>query len=102
MIYFLIFFLILFLALATYLVLGGPKLPPDTDTIIDQVLKSELPPVIRGETGFVTSDGLLLWYESIAPVGEPQGVVLLNTGMAGDSIAWPPMFVRALKNFRLH
>lgn len=93
--YFLIFFLILLLALATYLVLGGPKLPFDTDAIIENVLKSELPQAIRGEAGFVTSDGLQIWYECIAPAGEPQGVVLLNTGMAGDAIAWPPMFVRA-------
>ncbi|MBP1467138.1 alpha/beta hydrolase [Candidatus Chloroploca sp. M-50] len=93
--YFLIFFLVLLLALATYLVLGGPKLPSDTDAIIENVLKSELPQVIRGEAGFVTSDGLQIWYECIAPAGEPQGVVLLNTGMAGDAIAWPPMFVRA-------
>jgi pimeloyl-ACP methyl ester carboxylesterase len=85
----------LFLALTTYLVLGGPKLPSDTDAIIETVLKSELPQVIRGEAGFVTSDGLQIWYECIAPAREPHGVVLLNTGMAGDAIAWPPMFVRA-------
>lgn len=93
--YFLGFFLILILALATYLVLGRPKLPPDTDAVIENVLKSELPQVIRGEAGFVTSDGLQIWYECIAPAGKSQGVVLLNTGMAGDALAWPPMFVRA-------
>jgi pimeloyl-ACP methyl ester carboxylesterase len=93
--YFFVFLLILIPAVAAYLVLGGPKLPPDTDAVIENVLKSELSQVILGEAGFVTSDGLQLWYESIAPAGEPQGVVLLNTGMAGDSIAWPPMFVRA-------
>lgn len=93
--YCLVFFLILILSFAAYLVLGGPKLPSDTDAVIKNVLKSELPQVIRGETGFVTSDGLQIWYECIAPVGKPQGVVLLNIGMACDALKWPPTFVRA-------
>lgn len=93
--YLLVLVLVLLLALVTYIVFGGPKLPFGTDTILDKVLTSELPPVIRGKAGFVTSDGLQIWYESLAPTGETQGVVLLNTGMAGDALAWPPMFVRA-------
>ncbi len=91
----LVIVLILVFAVAAYLVLGGPKLPPDTDAIIESVLRSDLPQIVRGEAGFASSDGLQIWYECMAPAGEAQGVVLLNTGMAGDALAWPPMFVRA-------
>jgi len=95
MMYVLAFLSILILAFAAYLILGGPKLPSDTDAVIENVLKSELPQVIRGETGFAASDGLQIWYENIAPAGEPRGVVLLNMSMAADSLLWPAAFLRA-------
>ncbi|TGG88621.1 hypothetical protein E4656_20155 [Natronospirillum operosum] len=95
MMYVLAFLSILILAFAAYLIFGGPRLPSDTDVVIENVLKNELPQIIRGETGFAASDGLQIWYEIIAPGGEPQGVVLLNMSMAGDALLWPPAFVRA-------
>lgn len=102
MTYFFSFLLILILALAAYVVFGGPKLPPDTDAVIEKVLQSELPPVIRGATGFATSDGLRIWYESITPATEPKGVVLLNMSMAVDALKWPPAFIRAFTDAGYH
>lgn len=95
-IYILLILLILSIGLVAYIVFAGSKLPPETETIIDDVLNSELPEVIRGETGFATSDGLDIWYEDIAPAGDPKEVILLNMGMAGDALIWPPEFIRAL------
>lgn len=86
--------LILLVGVSIYLLMSSPKLPPETDAIIDSVLHSDLSHVISGETGFVASDGLKIWYESVAPVGVPQGVVLLIMAMAGNALDWDPKFVR--------
>ena len=81
-----------------YLLLGGPKLPSDTDATIDDVLRGELPELITGQTGYAQSDGRDIWYESIPPTGPPQGTVLLLMGMGSDSFLWPPKFLRAFVN----
>jgi pimeloyl-ACP methyl ester carboxylesterase len=86
---------LLVVGFAIYIAVSGPKLPPETDEIIERVLNSELPEVIRGTTGFVSSDGLAIWYESILPKVPPKGVILLIMGIAGDALTWPPAFVRA-------
>jgi pimeloyl-ACP methyl ester carboxylesterase len=88
--------LIPIVGLLSYIFLGGPKLPPETDAIIDEVMQSELPELVVGQTGFVTSDGLQIWYESISPLGPQKGTVMLINGGGGDSLEWPPKFVRAL------
>jgi pimeloyl-ACP methyl ester carboxylesterase len=75
---------------------SGPKLPPGTDAIIEDVLRSELPPVVTGQTGFASSDGLRIWYESIPPQGPSRGTVLLIMANGGNALDWPPAFVRAL------
>jgi pimeloyl-ACP methyl ester carboxylesterase len=84
------------IALATYVMFGGTHLPPDADAIIDDVLRSELPRVISGDIGTVSSNGAPIWYEDMAPVDSPRGTVLLNMSMAADALIWPPSFVRAL------
>jgi pimeloyl-ACP methyl ester carboxylesterase len=89
---------ILFLLLAgllLYAYLGGPTLPPETEEIIEDVLNSQLPEIIVGQTGFASSDGLDIWYESISPPASVQGTVLLMMGLGGDALLWPPKFVRA-------
>jgi pimeloyl-ACP methyl ester carboxylesterase len=78
-----------------YIYAAGPTLSPETNAIIDGVLISELPEVVVGQIGFASSNGLQIWYESIAPTDSPKGTVLLLIGMAGDALNWPPSFVRA-------
>ncbi|BEH01831.1 hypothetical protein brsh051_11120 [Brooklawnia propionicigenes] len=75
---------------------GGPKLPPGTDAIIERVAGSDLSHVVAGETGHVDSGGVRIWYESIPAAGPEKGVVLLSTSMGGDSLFWPPGFIRDL------
>jgi pimeloyl-ACP methyl ester carboxylesterase len=91
---FLVGLLIFLAAIFIFIFTGGPKLPPDTDAIIDEVISSELPEIIGGETGFASSGGLSIWYERISLEGSPKGVVLLLLGMGGDALFWPPKFVR--------
>lgn len=72
----------------------GPKLPPDTDAIIDRVLAGDLSHVVSGDTGWASGD-VPIWYERISPQGLPKGCVLLLVGMGSDGLMWPPSFVRA-------
>ncbi len=88
-------FLILLIGILIYFYLSRPKLPPETNEIIENVLNSELPEVVRGKTGFVSSDGLNIWYECISPEGSSKGTVLLIMAQAGNALDWPPKFVRA-------
>jgi pimeloyl-ACP methyl ester carboxylesterase len=77
-----------------YALFAGPKLPPEIDTILDEVLNSDLEGIITGQTGFASANGLDIWYESIMPEGPSAGVVLLNISMAGNALDWPLDFVR--------
>ena len=87
--------LLLLVGLFIYALASGPKLPAETDTIIDDVLNGELPEIIVGKAGMASCDGLNIWYESIAPEGPSLGTVLLLMGSGGDALIWPPTFVRA-------
>ncbi len=80
----------------------GPKLPPDTDAIIDRVLASDLSGVVGDDAGWATSDGIQIWYERIHPQGPSQGTVMLLMGMGGDGLLWPPAFVRAFVEAGYH
>jgi pimeloyl-ACP methyl ester carboxylesterase len=87
--------LLLLAGLFIYAYTAGPTLPPETEAIIESVLNSELPAVVRGKTGFASSDGLNIWYESISTESSPKGTVLLIMGNGADALIWPPKFVQA-------
>lgn len=76
--------------------LSGPKLPDNTDEIIDAVMASDLPELLEGETGYVEVDGVRIWYESIMPDRQPKAAVLLFMGISNDALGWPPDFIDAL------
>ena len=95
MVYLMVILVILILCLLGYIFLSGPKLPPGTDAIIDDVLRGELPELITGQTGYVQSDGRDIWYECLPPAGPDRGTVLLLVGLGGDGFNWPPAFLRA-------
>ena len=82
--------------LGIYIYLSGPPLPPNSDEIISQVLRSELPEIFSGQTGYAKSGDINIWYESIEPDESPQGAVLLLAGISSDAVAWPPKFLDAL------
>ncbi|HET9495479.1 MAG TPA: alpha/beta hydrolase [Chloroflexia bacterium] len=88
--------LLLLAALVVYVLTSWPKLPPETDGIIKSVLYGELPELVRGQTGYASSGGLRIWYESIRPEGSSKGAALLIMSTAGSALDWPPAFVRAL------
>lgn len=82
--------------LTAWLTLGGPRLPRDIDETIDRVSSSDLSDVVSGRTGFADSCGVRIWYEDRPPAGAERGVVVLLTGLAGDSLFWPASVLRAL------
>lgn len=84
------------IAASIYIFTSGPELPPDIDAVIEQVLKSELPELIKGKTGFANSDGVKIWYESIESADTNKGAVLLIMGIANDALAWPDYFIQPL------
>ncbi|MFO8061011.1 MAG: alpha/beta hydrolase [Bacillota bacterium] len=88
-------FLTLLAATVTWIYQAGPRLPAETDAIIDEVLRGDLPDLVIGETGVVSSSGLDIWYESISPVGSPRATILLIMGVGGSALEWPQGFVRA-------
>lgn len=87
--------IVFIVAILLYVFLGGPKLPPGTDAMIDDVMRSELPELITGQTGYAESDGHGIWYECIPPTGPARGTVLLIMGIGGSGFFWPPAFLRA-------
>ena len=82
--------------LAGWIRYGGPRLPSDTDEIIDRVTRSALRDVITGRTGETDASGCRIWFESIPSAVPERGVVLLLMAIAGDALFWPPAFIRAL------
>lgn len=94
----LIIVLVVVLGVASLAVYFKPDPPPPSnpEEIISQVLESELPEFIRGETGYARSGDVNIWYESIEPGGAAKGAVLLLTGISSDALMWSPRFLDAL------
>ena len=88
--------LILLIGLIVFIFFTGPKLPANTDTIIENVINTELPELVKGKSGYVISDGHKIWYESITPKDSNKGAILLFMGMASDALMWPPTFLDKL------
>jgi pimeloyl-ACP methyl ester carboxylesterase len=78
-----------------YIWSSGPDLPQETDEIIEQVLESELPEIVQGNTGFAKNGDVSIWYESIDPTDSLKGTILLIMGIANDGLAWPGYFIQA-------
>jgi pimeloyl-ACP methyl ester carboxylesterase len=92
-------FLTILASLIIWIGTGGPKLPAETDAIINEVLNNALPELFIGKTGVVKSDGLDIWYESISPENQPIGTILLNIGMGASALDWPSKFVHAFVDY---
>jgi len=75
------------------IVFTGPDLPDGSSGIIDEVIHSEVPELVRGSSGTVVSDHTKIWYEAISPKSSPKGTVVLFSGMATDALMWPQSFI---------
>ena len=88
--------LILLIGFIILIFFTGPKLPDNTDAIIEKVLNSKIPEFVKGESGYVVSDNYKIWYESITPKDTNKGAILLFMGMATDALGWPQLFIDKL------
>jgi len=91
--------LILLTGIIILIFFTGPKLPDNTDMIIDNVMNSELPEFVKGKSGYVVSDNYKIWYESITPKDSNKGAILLFMGMATDALGWPQTFIDKLVDY---
>ncbi len=87
--------LLLILAAGVYLYHSGPELPEGTDHIIEEVIASPLPELIKGTSGYASNNGVKIWYENIPPPTESKGVILLVMGISNDALGWPPKFIES-------
>ena len=70
----------------------GIDMPKDSDKVIDEVLKSELPELVNGKTDFAKSGDLDIWYEVIEPQDSVRGTILLVMGLASTAMLWTDDF----------
>lgn len=70
-----------------------PKLSKENKAVIKQVMKSPVPEMVSGKTGFVDSQGWRIWYEDIRPKDPVKGTVVLIMGAANDALSWPLDFI---------
>lgn len=98
MFYLMLIFFSVILSVVIYVIFGGPKLPEETNRIINEVSSSELSHIIKGKTGYALSNNVKIWYECISPNGIPKGTILLNISMGGNCMFWPPKFIQTFKD----
>ena len=75
---------------------SGPKLTDDIDKMIDEIIKSDLPELLKGKTGYVQSGDTKIWFESIGQSGMDKGTILLFMGISNDALGWPQGFIDSL------
>lgn len=95
MLYLILLPVFILVAVAIYIFFGGTKLSYTAESIIDEVLRDDLPDLVQGKSGFATSGEINIWYECIAPPGEIKGTVMLLSSMGGEGLFWPRAFVRS-------
>lgn len=84
--------------LVYYFIKSGPRLPPETDAVLDTIINAELPEMVKGTTGFASSDGLRIWYEYINLPESSKGTVLLSMGNGASGIEWTSDFIDRFLN----
>ncbi len=70
----------------------APGLPPQAESVIQEVLTNELPEIVGPDTAYARSGNLNIWYEVIAPPTPPKGTILLIMGLGGDALDWQSYF----------
>lgn len=90
-----ILLILLILGIYAYLK-SSPKLPVNTDSIIQEVLDGYTPEQVTGETGYADSDGVKIWYNRILANGTKQGTIVLVMGHSTNIFGWPDYLIDVL------
>lgn len=70
-----------------------PKVSKENKKTIKEVMRSPIPEIVKGKTGFANSQGWKVWYEDIRPKDSVQETVVLIMGAANDALSWPLNFI---------
>lgn len=99
MTYILIFFtvtLVMFLGLRYWIFNTAPYLPAETDTLIQEIMSSDLPELMPGKSGFAQNGNLKICYEVLGDKDASQETVLLINGHTQSLIDYTPDFWQPL------
>ncbi|MBU8891748.1 MAG: alpha/beta hydrolase, partial [Bacteroidales bacterium] len=89
------FFLVVIVGVLIY-TSSAPELSAEAKSIIREVVKSNVPEIIEGETGFAINDSIQIWYESLQAKDSEKATILLFMGISNDALAWPDYFIQPM------
>lgn len=75
-----------------------PKISKENKETIKEVMRSPIPEMVKGTTGYANSQGWKVWYEDIRPKDSTKGTVVLIMGAANDALSWPLHFISTFTN----
>jgi len=82
---------------SVYTCASVPKVSKEDKAVIKDVMRSPIPEIVKGTTGFATSQDWKVWYEDIPAArsekGAGKGTVVLVMGAANDALSWPLDFI---------
>ena len=73
-----------------------PKLPDQTDEVIIEITNKNIPELVDGETGYVKSGSVNIWYEIKNKSLKTKGTVLLINGYTEPSTSWNQNFIKSI------
>ena len=71
------------------------KLPDQTDEVIIEITSKNIPELVDGKTGYVTSGSVKIWYEIKNKSLTPKGSVLLINGYTEPSTLWHQNIIKS-------
>jgi len=73
-----------------------PNLPDQTDEVITEITNKNIPELVDGKTGYVTSGSVKIWYEIKNKSLKTKGTVLLINGYTVPSTSWNQNFIKSI------
>jgi pimeloyl-ACP methyl ester carboxylesterase len=89
-----IIFALLLIFILVWFFFSGPKISYASKQIISDVIKNDLPELVKGETGTVTNKDYEVWYERIVPNNKPCDTIMFLFGAGGSALEWPNCFLQ--------
>lgn len=96
MTYFILIFTAIIFLTYYWIWYSSPKLPSNTDALIQEVMSSELPEFMTGESGFVQNGNIKICYEFFENKTSNKGTILLVNGHTQSLLEWPSYFLQPL------
>ena len=88
--------LFVLIGLAVIYLFTDPELPVQTDEVIAGFTGKKIPELIDGETGFVKSGSVNIWYEIKNKSPHTKGSILLLNGSTQPATDWNQNFIKSV------